>query len=371
MPDTFTKVTTQGYTSRIGSSIGMAIAGVLMFLASFGLLFWNEGRTDLSGVAAEATEISSTAAADAALEGTLVSTTGQVTSDELVGDLYLEDGSYLMAERRVEMYAWVEESEERSETNLGGSETTTTTYTYTKEWVTDPQSADEFTDPEGHTNPGMTVEGKEIEVGRFFVGVYDVEAGSVELPSPEVLTLTAANTVLPAGAELASDEFIFLGSGSLEQPTLGDIRVSYYVVPTDFTGTIFGELNDGEISMYVNEDGYKLFRLFEGSRDQAISALHSEFVVTTWILRVIGFLLMWFGMTFIIGPIATVLDVLPFLGSTTRFLVGLVMLPVAFVLSAVTILVSMVIHNLIALIIVMELLIGLIVWGLRRTRKAV
>lgn len=369
MPDTFTRVTTKSWGSRLVDSVGKVVAGIVMFVASFGLLFWNEGRTDISGVAAKADHVSSTEIADTSLEGALVSTTGEVTADELVGDLYLEDGEYLLVERHVEMYAWVEEEEERTETNLGGSETTTTTYTYTKEWTSNPRSTSEFADPEGHTNPGMTIKANEVQVGRFMVGAYGVDAGTVELPAADPLVLTEENTVLAAGAELASDEFVFLGTGTLAEPILGDIRVSYHVVPTGFTGTVFGKLSGDDVTMYVNEDGDKLFRLFEGSRDEAISTLHQEFVVTTWILRVVGFCLMWFGLMALVGPIAVLLDVLPFLGSTTRFIVGVVTFPVAFILSVITIVISMIIHNIVALVIVLALVIAGSIFGLKKLRK--
>lgn len=362
MSDQFTKISTTGYATRIGHSIGAAVVGIIMFFGSFALLYWNEGRTDLSGLTAKATEISATEEVDASLEGSPVSVTGEVTVDELVGDLYLKEGPYLLAERRVEMYAWVEEAEERTSSS--------TTFTYVKEWTSNPRSSSEFADPEGHSNPGMIVKSDEARVGRLMVGNFTVETGTIELPDAQPLALTKENTVLSAGAELASDEFIFLGAGTLSEPVLGDIRVSYLVVPTGFTGTVFGELHGDEIIMHVNDDGDKLFRLFKGARDEAVSTLHQEFIVTMWILRVIGFLFMWCGLSLVIGPIATLLDVLPFLGSTTRFLVGIVMLPVALVLTAITIIISMIIHNVVALVVTLVSIIGLIVWGLKRSKRS-
>src|SRR3972149_2244047 len=45
MPDTFTKVTTQSYGSRIKESITGVLVGLVLVVVSFGGLFWNEGRT--------------------------------------------------------------------------------------------------------------------------------------------------------------------------------------------------------------------------------------------------------------------------------------------------------------------------------------
>jgi hypothetical protein len=55
--------------------------------------------------------------------------------------------------------------------------------------------------------------------------------------------------------------------------------------------------------------------------------------------------MMWFGLMMFFGPINTLLDVIPFLGSAGRFLIGIVMLPVSIVLSTFTILLSVIFHS--------------------------
>lgn len=369
MANSYTQVTTKGYGTRIGNSVGAAIAGFLMFLVSFGLLYWNEGRTDLSSVAKNAVEVpSSSVSLDAALQDKLVSVSGEVTSDDTLGDdLYLKPGNYLLVERTAEMYAWVEKVTESSNTNVGGSETTTTTYDYVTEWTDDPKQENEFEYPEDHENPNMTIANDDVSVETLNVGVYSVD-GSVDLPVADELSLKKEMLSLSGGAELAGN-YVFLGSGSLGSPELGDIRVSYRVVEAGFDGTVMGALDGEEIVGFVDEEGNELFRVFTGSRDAAISTLHEEFVVTTWILRFVGFLLMWFGLAGILGPIATLLDILPFLGSTTRFIASLVTFPVALVLSVVTILVSAILHNPIALIITVLVVVGLLVLGAKKLRK--
>ena len=44
MADRFTEVTRTGWGKRIGQSLSGALIGGLMFLGSFALLWWNEGR---------------------------------------------------------------------------------------------------------------------------------------------------------------------------------------------------------------------------------------------------------------------------------------------------------------------------------------
>jgi len=357
MPNSFTTTTTTGYGTRIGKSFGGVIVGILLFLGSFGVLFWNEGRTDLASVAKKSVELPTGAVTtDAALQGQFVSASGVVTSTEALGDdAFLKPGKYLAVDRSVEMYAWVEKKTENSNTNVGGSETTQTTYDYTMEWTNDPMSPSEMEYSADHENPALSLSDDSFTVANLTVGSYAV-SGTADLPSTSALTLAKDNVILSDGAIL-SGGYVFQGTGTATSPKLGDIRVSYSTLTPGFEGTAFGTLQSGKIVKYTNEDGDSLFRVFDGSRSEAITTLHSEFVTMGWILRLVGFFMMWFGLAGILGPISTLLDILPFLGSTSRFVVSAVTLPIALVLTTITVIVSMIMHSLIALIVVAALVI--------------
>jgi hypothetical protein len=86
--------------------------------------------------------------------------------------------------------------------------------------------------------------------------------------------------------------------------------------------------------------------------------MNSEYTVITWILRLVGFLMMWIGLSMLFGPITAVLDVLPFLGNIAEGMIGAVTFVVAFILSAITILISIILHNILVMIIVLALLVG-------------
>ncbi|MBP1588758.1 MAG: hypothetical protein ILO10_01030, partial [Kiritimatiellae bacterium] len=159
MPDTFTTTTTQGWGSRLGGSFKGLLFGLLLFLVAFPLLWWNEGRTVKQTRAlnegAEAVVEASLDAVDPALEGQLVHVSGLVTNLAPVADSdFGLSVDALVLRREVEMYQWVESQKTSKKVNLGGSETTTTEYSYTREWA-DPRFADssDFVYPEGHQNP--------------------------------------------------------------------------------------------------------------------------------------------------------------------------------------------------------------------------
>jgi len=123
-----TETKTTGFLGNLMNSILAIPIGILLFLASFVVLFMNEGRTDWSKVGERAVEL---AATDTAGTGALVSVTGPLSTAETLGDSpYLQAGSYLVLEREAEMFAWIEDSSTETTNNTGGSTTTRTTYTY-------------------------------------------------------------------------------------------------------------------------------------------------------------------------------------------------------------------------------------------------
>lgn len=367
MPDRFTETTTTRYGVRIVNSIKGVVVGLILFVASFGFLYWNEGRVDLSNIAKTATEINSqTQNADPSLNNKLVSTTGIVNSDQKIGDnLYLKPDRYIAVERKVEMFAWIEKKERRSKINVGGSETTETTYSYVKEWTERPEPSGNFRYPEGHENPQKAFDSYINKVTAAKVGIYNFDPQRVTLPNFSKLHLNSQNVILSPEIILANDTYLFMRkseNGTLENPQIGDLRISYNVLYSNFEGTIFGKLNGNKIDPYFDKDGNRLYRLFVGTREVGIATLHTEYTTLLWILRLVGFLMMWFGLMALFGPISVLLDVLPIFGAVSRSLISVITFLVALVLSIVTIFISMLLHNLIALIVALVVAIGGIVY---------
>lgn len=370
MPDSFTKVTTKSYGQRVMESVGGVIAGVLLFFGSFGVLYWNEGRVDLSDIAKDA-EVISTSAVDATKDGLFISASGEIMGSEDIGDdMYLKPGPYLLVNRSAEAYAWVEQEETKTETNTGGSETTTTTYNYKKEWVSTVKDSSEFEYPEGHQNYSQTQTDGEYRPETMTVGAYSFDGQTVDISGGDELSLTAAMVTLPRGAAIQGG-YIYLDGADPTSPQVGDERVSFSVLKEGFSGTVFGELDGAEITRYTDEDGNTLFRVFEGGNDEALATMHGEYTTMLWIMRLVGFLMMWIGLQMVAGPLSTILDVLPFLGSTSRAVVGAAAFAVALVLSTVTIIISAILHSIVALIVVAALVIGAIIFLKMRKKTAV
>ncbi|PLX21791.1 hypothetical protein C0584_01665 [Candidatus Parcubacteria bacterium] len=370
MSDQYKEVVSRGLGSRLMNSIKGILIGLLLFVVSFIVLYVNEGRVDLSKVAEEAIQIDLSEEVQLGLDGLLISSTGELKSDEKIGDTYLVEGDYLLIKRVVEMYAWEEESHSETEKNIGGSETTETTYTYTTKWTSSPKSSSRFKIEEGHTNPKLKIDSKTITTKKAMLGLYELDTASVSLPQPFSLDLTEDKVIEKDSFRLVGD-YLYQGNGTLGNPAVGDLRISYLGLENPMErATIFGSINVSQKSIEAHRDKKaKLFRVFDGSREEAITKMATEHSTMTWILRLVGFFMMWFGLMALFGPISVVLDILPTFGSISRFSIGLVSFFASLVLSGVTIIVSKIAHNPVALFMVVLIFVVIMLSYLKTKRK--
>ena len=343
MPDSSTITTTTGYGSRITNSLKGIPFGIILFLASFVILYTNEGRVDLSSIAVKSVVIDPTVP-HPEQNGTLVSASGPVQTKSLTGDkLYLKPGAYLLVDRTVEMYAWVEHEQTETHQALGGSQTTTTTYTYTQEWTTDPGT--DFHEPQGHGNPPIPLPSVSVRAPDAMVGIYSVDMNSVDLPTSSPLLIDSSMVSLPHNTTLQNG-FLFQGKGSITQPDIGDIRISYAAVPNNLSGTVMGILSGQSIQQFLDTHGNRLYRIFAvPTKDAAVQTLHQEYKLSLWIFRGIGFVMMWLGLGLILAPVSILLDVVPLFGEITGAITMLLTFVAAVILSIVTILVSEIVHT--------------------------
>ena len=158
----YQEVTTTGYGTRVGNSFKAIGSGFLMFVIGTALLWWNEGRAvktekmlDEAGNAY--VEMENPNKKDASLEGELICGTAMATTEDSLTDAQFGIGAKAISIRRnVEYYQWVEHSQTKREDKLGGKEVTTTTYTYSKQWVSSPVPSSEFHDP-AYQNKNMVL----------------------------------------------------------------------------------------------------------------------------------------------------------------------------------------------------------------------
>jgi hypothetical protein len=357
MGDSFSETSYRGLGDNLIDSIKGVVVGICMFLVSFPILWWNEGRTDMSTVAKTAVVIKADAS-DSAGDGKLVAVTSPLKNDGLLGDAdFLKPGPYAALDRRVEMYAWVEKVTKTEKKQLGGGKKIVTTYDYVKEWTDRPASSDDFRYPEGHENPSMAFHSRDWQADKAWVGAFAFVPADVHMLPARPLSLDGDKLLPHKGRRV--DDTLFIGKGELDQPRLGDLRVTWEAVAAGRTVTFYGK-REGKTNIvpYLHKGEDKLFRVIDGTHEAAIAAMHDEHVAITWFLRILGFIFMWLGMALVLGPFHAVFDIVPFIGSSSRALAGIALFPVALLFAGTTIVMSMIFHSTIALIIVLLALVG-------------
>jgi len=193
MTDRFVETSSQGFFSRIGSAFVGLLLGPLFVIGAIALLFWNEGRaveaaTGLSQAAGSVIEAPADPVSPAN-EGRLVHVTGTANTQARIGDgdLNLDFGGQLAVKRTVEMYQWREKKESNTQNNLGGSQTTTTTYTYAKQWSPEAIDSSTFAHPQDHANPPMPLAARSFAAADAKLGGFALDAdmlGLIDPPAP-------------------------------------------------------------------------------------------------------------------------------------------------------------------------------------------
>jgi len=345
-----TEVTNVSWFERIGQSIRGVLVGLVLFLGSFVLLFWNEGRAvdrfrDLAegrgAVVSVAVE-----QLDPSHEGKLIHITGPATTEDTLRDpLFALSREAIALRRSVEMYQWQEDERRKTEKQVGGGERTVTHYEYDKTWASRPIDSSQFKDPTGHDNPPMPFQGLTQYASLVRVGAFRLTEALVReinafepIPATEEMLESASLDDELRDALRVDGEQLYMGDQP-RAPTVGGLRVRFASVSPPVEVSVVGVQSGDSFTPYLGSSGTSVLDLRVGAltAEQMFDQLEHENRVLTWVLRGVGFLLMAVGLGLVFAPIAVVADVLPFAGDLLRFGITLFSGVVAFALSLTTI----------------------------------
>ena len=384
---------TTGYGTRVGNSFKAIGTGFILFCIGTALLWWNEGRTVktekmLEEVGGSYVEMENPNKKDASLDGELICGSALATTEDSLSDNQFGVGAKAIAlHRRVEYYQWVEDSKESSEDKLGGKEVTTTTYTYSKKWVSQPIESSEFKDPayQNKNTVLTTVEESEQYAENVKFGAYQLNETLIHLiSSREGLDLNinedmlnqldknaqtayerfygvkksgkqtveqlAETTVLSDSAKAVADslkavndsiiknavnkkdlEYVHLAGNVLYfgrvpgSPEVGDVRVTFEkVVPAKVT--VMAVVDGDSFKSFKAKNGKRFQRLVMGKKsgDEIIDIEKETNNMLLWVFRIFGVMLVIGGLKGIFGFLETVLKVVPFIANIFGWGVGVV-----------------------------------------------
>jgi hypothetical protein len=374
--DHFTEVTHESWLSRIGGAIVGVLVGLLLFVVSFPLLFWNEGRSvkEYKSLKEGAGAVVSVDPSknDPANIGKLVHLSGTaVVSGSLSDEQFRVSAEAVKLRRIVEVYQWKESTQSESQKKLGGGQETATTYSYEKSWASERIESKNFKQPAGHENPATLAYSSEEKVAS------SLTVGNFSL-SPGLIAQMDEAEPLPLDEKMALPETFTFHDGGLYQgkspqvPEIGDVRVRFEVVKPGPV-SILARQGAQALEPYQTRAGNKIERLEPGTKTAAemFTAAKAENATLTVILRVVGFLVMFIGLALVTRPLSVVADLVPFVGNIVGAGTGMVSFLIALALSSLTVAVAWIVYRPLLAVVLIAVTVGCVVLLRKRMGKAV
>ena len=389
----YTEKQTTSYGTRVGRSFKGILAGIILFIGGTVLLWWNEGRAvrtaDMLEEAQKACVVmENPSKKDKSLEGELVCGTAMATTEDSLVDKDFGIGANAISLiREVEYFQWVESRHEETEDKLGGKEEKTITYTYDKKWVDSPISSAEFKES-GHTNYALTtVEPEQQWAQNVTFGAYTLNESLIHsMSSTEPLELNLSDelmgqlekntleayerfngqrAVLPTDSGYhyihVSDNQLYVGLNAAA-PQVGDVRVTFKkVMPAKVT--VVSVVDDDTFKPFKASNGELFQKLVTGKKsiEEIFDGEKSVNTILTWLFRLLGTLLVIWGLKAMFAFIETILKVVPFLANIVGWGVGLVCTIVGVVWSLIVIAIAWLFYRPV-LGITLLVIAGLLVW---------
>ena len=122
-------------------------------------------------------------------------------------------------------------------------------------------------------------------------------------------------------------------------PQIGDIRISYSYAPSGTGISLIGtQKTDNSVEPMISKFG-QIYVQYDGilTKNEIIEKFRQQNSLKTWLLRLLGFILMFFGLKLINNPIVTISAFIPLLAELVNFATTSIVLIVALILSSVTI----------------------------------
>ena len=340
----YTETETKGWLQRLGESVGGIATGFVLIALATWLLWWNEGRTfKTAGAIGEAElvtqDVQDISRIDPALEGKVIHATGRAdTRDVLRDPIFGVEVNAISLRREAEYYQWEEEEHTETRKKLGGGEETIHTYTYSKNWVSRPINSSSFRDPSYRdSNTALadikdsTLWASNVTFGAYTLpdflkhsigGEVPMTLGSVDVQGVAAVMFTAERS--PSEMIHVSGSTVYLGSNP-NTPEIGDVRITFTQTPPADV-SIIAQVIRNTFEPFTASNGYTFSRLAMGTVGIAkmFEGARSENNIMAWVLRVVGIVLVVFGLRLIFRPLSVLADVIPILGTIVEGGAGVV-----------------------------------------------
>jgi len=337
--------TTRSYGNRLLDSLKGAGMGFILFGIGTILLFVNEGnyvKTKKTIGAAEKAlvRMSDISEVNSALDGKLVHAYGFAdTQDTLNDDMFGVSERAIALARKVEFYQYEERKKTEKRDKVGGGEETITTYSYVPDWVSSPIPSGGFADPD-YKGKNTVLDNLDTKVKSQTQYAANVTFGAYKLPPFIVKSIRGG---VPVDVRTGNDELlakigakignqvqiqgnmVYFGKSS-SNPQVGDVRVTLAkVIPADIS--IIAKVIGPTFEEYIAPGTGRTFSAVEMgtvSAETMFKKAGDSNKFLTWLLRLVGVILVVMGLKMVFAILPTLFKVLPPLGKIVGAGVGLV-----------------------------------------------
>lgn len=336
------------------------IFGAILLGGAVAGIWKNEHRFDYHKAAEATPHHTSYEELEDSPEESLFSFTGKMDQKlKLKGDYVQPIQGYLKITQIAEIYAW----ERRKDDNK---------VKWSKRWTSNLQSNEKNKELELKKK----LKFKNISPPRYKVGPLPIDADDIQFVdkkediSTSTLTLTKSAKKLPL-KPMGRYFYLPKRGGTLENPALGDERVSYVGLPVPKVATYFGKLEEGVavahqaevkegiISSLIQDEGI-LHHLVAGEREVALASIKSHLLRLKKIVRIAGVIAAGLGGLFLFAGLTRFLIFIPGIGPALNMVSGWIGFGLGVSIALVTMALAILTSNpLILTLIIIPLVVGI------------
>lgn len=320
-----------GMGAQFMDSLKGILTGLALFPISFIIIWQVETCTQAGDAFKNAKPVSQ------AEEGKPVYITGTLAASP-VGNYFIKQGNYISVRQSSEILAWDEE--EKTEGSGANKEKVRTCKL---KWTTSPDNPSSFKLPACKSKQFFqrTVKDETVVADNAKI-TQDGKSYSVDLK--DVKLASAISSSSPPEDQITSNGWTLSGNYLYNDPRCssqelqGCERISLSVTPVPSKSmTFLGSLSGSSLTKYVYKDD-KFLNASIGTYEETMKDIKGDDSTTKWIGRIIGFIAMWASFALLAGPLTTVLDFIPIIGSMGKSAINFVLGFVAFIITLLTIL---------------------------------
>lgn len=155
-------------------------------------------------------------------------------------------------------------------------------------------------------------------------------------------------------------------------PEVGDVRITWTYIPDTVAISVASCQMGNTFTPYVAENGYKVDLLQMGTRSKELmfQAAKDGNTMWTWILRLVGWFMMYIGIGMILKPLSVLGDVLPIIGNILEFGISIISFFVSSIVALVVISIAWLFYRPLLGIVLLAAAGGLVWLLIKRKKKS-